>query len=138
MALLNVYLNGFVIKRRLIRKCSCVPSTQNHLGVSTICISSLDSDIAIYELYFALQISILMCIETGASDWWRCIDIQNVINEIREEVCLALPALHPFTGNDYTSVFYGICQVKALKILIQSEHHVKIFKVIGHQFTLNA
>ena len=79
-----------------------------------------------------------MCIQIGTSDWWRCIDIQNVISEIREEVCLALPAIHSFTGNDYTSAFYGIHKVKALQILIQSEHHVKIFKASGDQFTLNA
>ena len=51
---------------------------------------------------------------------------------------MALPALHLFTGNDYTSAFYRIGKVKTLKILIQSEHHIKTFKAIGDQFTLNA
>ena len=63
---------------------------------------------------------------------WRCIDIENVISEIREA------ALCLFTGNYYTSGFYGIGEVNALEILIQSEHHIKIFKAIGDQFTLNA
>ena len=79
-----------------------------------------------------------MYIETGTSDQRRCIDIQNVIGEIREEVCLALPALHLFTGTVYARAFYGIGKVKALKILIQSKYHFKTFKAIGDQLTLNA
>ena len=108
------------------------------LGVSAACISTMNSDIAIYALYFALQISVPMYIEIRTSDRRRCIDIRNVVSEIREEVCLALPALHSFTGNDYTSAFYGIGKVKALNILIRSEDHIETFKAIGDQFTLNA
>ena len=79
-----------------------------------------------------------MYIKIGTSDRWRCVDIRNIVCEIREEVCLALPALHSLTGNDYTSAFSGIGKVKALNILIQSEDHIKTFKTVADQFTLNA
>ena len=79
-----------------------------------------------------------MYIEIGTSDRRRCIDIKNVISEIREEVCLALLALRLFGGNYYTSGFYGIDKVNVLEIFIQSEHHIKTFKAIGDQFAINA
>ena len=108
------------------------------LGVSVACILTVDSDIAICALYFALQISISVHIESGTSNQRRCIDIRNIVSEIREEACLALPALHLFTGNDYTGAFYGTGKVKALNILIRSEDRIKTFNAIGDQFTLNA
>ena len=49
------------------------------LGVSTACISTVNSDIAIYALYFATQISIPMYIKIGTSDRRRCIDVRNEI-----------------------------------------------------------
>ena len=70
------------------------------LRVSVACILTVESDIAICALYFALQILISMHIEIGTSNQRRCIDIRNVVIEIRKEVCLALPAFHLFTGND--------------------------------------
>ena len=49
------------------------------LRVSTACISTVNSDIAIYALYFAMQISIPMYIKIGTSDRRRCIDVRNEI-----------------------------------------------------------
>ena len=100
------------------------------IAVSAALISTVDSN--------HLQILIPIYIETGTSDKRRCMDIKNVISEIKEEVCLALPALRLFTGNCYTSGFLGMGKVKALEILIQSEHLIKTFKAIGDLFTLNA
>ena len=79
-----------------------------------------------------------MYIKIGTSDRRRCIVIRNVVSEIKEEVCLALPTIHSFTGNDYTSVFYGIGKVKELNILIKSEDLIKTFKATGDQFALNS
>ena len=77
------------------------------MAASTACGSSVDADVAIYVLYFVLQISIPMYIRICTSDRRRCMNIQNIINEIREEVFLVLSALHSFTGNYSTSAFYG-------------------------------
>ena len=91
MVLLNVYLNWFVIKRRLIQKFFCVLSTQNHLR-SRLLVFQQWIPILKYTRFFTLQISIPMYIEIGISDRRRCIDIWNVVSEIRKEACLALPA----------------------------------------------
>ena len=81
MVLLNVYLNWLAIRRRLIQ-CSkpSVYQARRSIGVSASWISTVDFDIAIYKLHFALQISIPMCIGIGTSDWEMHIYIQNVIS----------------------------------------------------------
>lgn len=67
----------------------------------------MDSNIAIYTFYFALEILIPMYVDTGTSDRRRCIDIRNVVSEVIEEVLL--PFLRfMFTGNDSKSAFYEI------------------------------
>ena len=91
MVLLNVYLNWFVIKRRLVQKFFCVLSTQKHLGFRLLVFQQW-IPILQYTRFFTLQISIPMYIEIGISDRQRCIDICNVVSEIRKEIFLALLA----------------------------------------------
>lgn len=43
--------------------------------------------------------------------------MRNVVGKIMEKFCLVLPALHSFTGNDY-STFCGIGKDKNYKIKI--------------------
>ena len=82
------------------------------LRVSAACISTVDSNNAIYMLYFAPQISIPTYIEIATCDRQRCLDIRNIVSEIREEFCLALSALHSFTGNNYTAPFTELVKLK--------------------------
>ena len=72
-------------------KVFCVLSTQKHLG-SRLLVCQQWIPILQYTWFFTLQISIPMYIEIGTSDRRRCIDICNVVSEIRKEVFLALPA----------------------------------------------
>ena len=53
-------------------------------------------------------------------------------------MCLALPALHAFTGNDYTSAFYGTGKGKAFKIIQESEEFQECFAKFGDSFTFDA
>ena len=63
--------------------------------------------------------------------------MEKIIAGLGEEICLALPDLHAFTGNDYTSAFHRMGKVKALNILKGSQEYIKIFKEIGTNFTFN-
>ena len=107
-------------------------------GASAVCISTVDSDIPLYAMYFASQIEIPIYIEIGTNERRRCIDINNIVGKLGVDVCMALPALHSFTGNDYTSAFYGIGKVKAFNILLRSDEFIEVFKSIGDRFTINA
>ena len=48
---------------------------------------------------------------------------------------LALLALHCFTGNDYTSVFYGIRKAKAWKKMREFDEFINTFKEFDNSFT---
>ena len=78
-----------------------------------------------------------MYVKICTNDRRRCINIRNVVSEVRKYICLVLTALHSFTGNDYISAFYGIGKVKLLNILVRYEDYIKTFKAIGDLFTLN-
>jgi hypothetical protein len=58
----------------------------------------------------------------------RVIDVTHVRTAIGDSCCQALPGLHTFTGNDYTSAFHGIGKVKAFKILMEEERFAKCFQ----------
>ena len=104
-----------------------------------VCIKTVDTDISIYGLYFQGHFeSTKLYIETGSGENLRTLDISAMASALGESTCKVLPALHAFTGNDYTSAFHGIGKVKALKIIIESSKIRKAFKRIGDSFDFNA
>ena len=113
----------------------CVRHAKNTLDLDA-CITTVDTDIAVYALYFS-DISNIY-IKIGAADRKRILDISKIATVLEENVCRALPALHAFTGNDYTSAFFGIGKGKALKILIDSEEFQLAFGQIGNSYYFDA
>ena len=49
-----------------------------------------------------------------------------------------LPALHCFTGNDYTSAIYGIGKNRAFKAIQRNEDFINLFKSFGDTFLFNS
>eukprot|EP00794_Sanderia_malayensis_P021369 gene21369-23451_t len=78
------------------------------LGHGNICIVTVDSDIAIYAIYFADQFKSNLYIRIGSKNSTRVLDIKAIYDNIGPSVASSLPALHAFTGCDYTSAFHGI------------------------------
>ncbi len=85
-------------------------------GATSVCIHTVDSDIAIYSLFFSKKINVELFVKIGIKDRTRIIAVSDIAVELGEDCCLALPALHAFTGNDYTSAFHGVGNAKALKV----------------------
>ena len=83
-------------------------------SVESVCISTVDTDIFVYALFFSSKISTSIFIQLGVGDRRRVIDIGNIVSELGVDLRLALPALHSFTGNDYTSAFHGMGKRKHL------------------------
>ena len=101
-----------------------------------ICITTVDSDIAIYSLYFQSHFPathIFLKIGTGTKR--RILDIKEMSSKIGIKCCDALPALHAFTGNDYTSAFHGVGKVKSYKQMLKSPDFLKVFKEVGDSFS---
>ena len=99
-----------------------------------ICIVTVDSDIAIYGVYFADKFTSNIYIEIGSGKSRRILDVKAIFTNIGSSIAHALPALHAFTGNDYTSAFHAIGKIKAYKILKKFEHFQYVFGMIGQDF----
>ena len=86
----------------------------NHVASTTpVCIHTVDSDIVIYALYFIWLLEPKIYVKIGSKDRKRVIDIRAIAEMLGELCCKALPALHAFTGNDYTSAFHSVEKSKA-------------------------
>ena len=102
------------------------------------CISTVDTDIAIYAVYFSQFIQTKMFIEIGVRDRKRILNVENIVINLGEKVSKALPALHCFTGNDYTSAFHGIGKKKALKLIMENEIFAESFASLGNSFVFES
>ena len=71
-----------------------------------VCITAVDYDIGIIRAcYFSIFINTTIYVRTGLKNRQKILDVKEITSEICENVGLVLPALHAFTGNDYTSAF---------------------------------
>jgi len=113
----------------------CLHASRNR--IQNICISTVDSDTAIYALYFNDKIDIHMFIQIGVGNKKRLLDIKGIATELGVSCCHALPSLHAFTGNYYTSAFHGMGKSKAFKLLKSSEEYLNAFSTFGDSFTFD-
>jgi hypothetical protein len=58
-----------------------------------------------------------MFVEIGTGNRKRFLNIGDICLELGEDVCRALPGLHCFNGNDYTSAFHSIRKKKAFVLM---------------------
>ena len=107
-------------------------------GSESICIETVDTDIVVYALFFNDKIPVRMYINFTVSSRRRIIDIDSIADELGLACCSALPALHSFTGNDYTSAFYGCGKSKAFKLVKSDESFQETFSKFGDTFDFNA
>ncbi|XP_047132181.1 uncharacterized protein LOC124811086 [Hydra vulgaris] len=108
------------------------------IGFDSVCIHTVDTDIAIYGLYFQNQLPIHFFVDIGVCNSRRILDIKIIASKLGTDCCKALLALHAFSGNDYTSAFYGIGKAKFFKLMRESEEYKSIFSKIGDTFTFDA
>ena len=102
-----------------------------------VCIKTVDSDIPIYALYFAHKIKAKIFVEMMCCNKRRVLDINDIREELGEELCLALPGLHAFTGNGYTSAFHGLGKKKPFTMTKNSPEYQRAFSSLGDRFVLD-
>ena len=103
-------------------------------GSETVCIHTVDSDIAIYAMYFQERLRSSLYIKIGTGSHSRTIDVMEVTRVLGRKICRALPALKIFSGDDYISAFHGLGKVKFFKLMIGSKEYQKIFGKLGNSF----
>ena len=88
-------------------------------------LSTVDTDIVAHALTLYFSSKILIQIDFGKRR--RILDIQNIMFELGA----ALPALHSFADNDYTSAFHGMGKKKVLFSSVQKpDTFVAAFKAL--------
>ena len=79
-------------KKKLIQKFSfVVPIIAASTGLN-VCILSVDTDIAIYALYFIDKISVRIIVQIGVRSRKRLLDIDDIASKLGQKCCAALPA----------------------------------------------
>ncbi|MEL7340934.1 MAG: hypothetical protein AAGM67_10640, partial [Bacteroidota bacterium] len=106
-------------------------------GHQNVCIVTVDTDIAIYSIYYAERIAINLFVQIGTKASKRIIDIRAIHQDLGSSISNALPAFHAFTGNDYTSALFGIGKAKAFKALKSCELFHYTFGMVGEDFAFD-
>ena len=106
--------------------------------VNSVCIETVDSDVALYAVYFQPKLTVCLFINYIVHSRRRVININEIYLRLSELLSSSLPALHGFTGNDYTSTFYGIGKSKAYKIIKESKEFQECFSKFGDTYDFDA
>ena len=107
-------------------------------GFQSVVIVTVDTDIAVYSIYFQRFLEVELFVKIGNGKDKRLLKIANISSELGKDLCAALAAPHCFTGNDYTSAFYGIGKTRAFKTIQRNEDFINLFKSCGDTFLLNS
>ena len=107
-------------------------------GFQSVAIVTVDADIAVYSIYFQQFLEVQLFVKIGNGKDKRLLQIANISSELGKNLCAALPAFHCFTGNDYTSAFYGIGKTRAFKAIQRNEDFINLFKLFGDTFLFNS
>ena len=116
----------------------CAKHASDEYQTTSACITTVDSDIALYALYFDSKIEIRMYINYIVAKRSRIIDVHSIALEIGLDCCSSIPALHAFSGNGYTSAFYGIGNAKMFRLMRQYQEFQDAFTKLGDTFEFDA
>lgn len=108
------------------------------VNARSICIATVDTDIAIYSIFFKPYLDVPMFLQIGVGDRKKVVSVSEIYDQVGGDMASALPALHCFTGSDYTSAFHGIGKIKALNLLKKHPEFIPTLSLIGRRFTLDA
>ena len=111
----------------------CQHATQPDRKVN-ICISTVDSDVAILAAYYKERIHCNLYVEIGSKGKKRILTISKIHESLGEGMSNALPALHAVSGCDSTSAFFGVGKQKAYKIVKSSDRFQEALAAMGEAF----
>jgi len=100
---------------------------------SSIVVRSPDTDVMVLLLSHANKIQLPLLFDTGTGNKRSLVDIQSVAASIGPQMSSGLPALHAFTGCDYTSAFVHRGKTKPLQLLQHSNDFIRLFSQFGNQ-----
>ena len=86
-------------------------------GYEYVRVRSPDSDVFFVLLHHVTPLSCNIIFDTRTGNNKRLINMTNFVENLTQEYCTTLTALHAFTHCDSTSAFKGIGKVKPIKVM---------------------
>ena len=110
-----------------------------HAGKSkfkSVVIVSEDTDVLILCLAFCRRIPCRLYMRVAAKGRNRILSIDKMEEMMGDEVCLALPGLHAYTGCDTVSAFSGVGKIKGFKLMCKEKVFRDTFAALGETWSL--
>ena len=102
---------------------------------ANVVIRTRDSDLIVIALgvYHNLQNNLNLLLEIGSftDNTLEYVNVNELYMLLESKLWQALPALHIFTGSDYTAAFYGKGKLRPLKKLEKSDEFLEAFASLG-------
>ena len=111
--------------------------SQDHLR---LVVRSVDTDILIILLYHIRRYwlhHVWMDVGHSYNNTRRYIDITALADKLGAETCEALPAIHAFSGSDYTAAFYRKGKKRIYELAHKVEGALDAFAMIGETAHVN-
>ena len=90
---------------------------------ATVTVQSPDTDVFVLLLYFCQKIPKKVFFDTANGDKWRLLDVNAIIADTDEDICMILTALHAFLECDSTNAFVPQRQSSSPEVVAE-EHRV--------------
>lgn len=100
-----------------------------------IVVRSNDTDVLIILLYHCSKLNANVWMDSGndSNNTRRMIDLKKISTEIGSEMCEALPAIHAFSGCDYTAAFLRKGKTRPYNIIEKNTSYRSVFRKIGNE-----
>ena len=101
----------------------------------TVAVRCSDTDVFVLLLYHISQMShkplVWMDVGLSANNTRRYINISQLADHMDKEVIQALPALHAYTGSDYTASFMNKGKIRPFDLMKKNQRFVNAFACLG-------
>ncbi|KAJ8400911.1 hypothetical protein AAFF_G00392650 [Aldrovandia affinis] len=101
-------------------------------GYSAVVVTADDTDVLLLCLAFSADISCPLFQNCGTKNRVRYLDITKLRQALGDCVCNAVIGMYAYTGCDTLSAFAGRGKLRALKLIMRSEHFQEVFHKLGH------
>ena len=103
----------------------------------TISVRTSDTDVFILLIYHVshwqdCNSEVWMDVGLSSNNTRRHINISAIVSHLDQPVIDALPALHAFTGSDYTSSFMGKGKTRPLQLIMNDKAFADAFAALGN------
>ncbi|KAJ8384450.1 hypothetical protein AAFF_G00204710 [Aldrovandia affinis] len=106
-------------------------------GYSAVVVTADDTDVLLLCLAFYANISCPLFQNCGTKNRVRYLDITKLRQALGDCVCNAVIGMYAYTGCDTLSAFAGRGKLRALKLIMRSEHFQEVFRKLGQSRELS-